>query len=112
MSLAPDTTFVPASDITYVSFRQHRDHQYMSARKSILKTPGTAKGKPKCVIFNEKLHIKKFNFILDSDDENNPKQQHSAEESSMETYEKESQLRKQQTKIGKKFSYKNIIKIN
>ena len=28
----------------------------MSARKSILKTPGTAKGKPKNVIFNEKLN--------------------------------------------------------
>ncbi|XP_036333749.1 guanylate kinase-associated protein mars [Rhagoletis pomonella] len=38
------------------------------ARKSILKTPGTAKGKPKNVIFNEKLRVKKFKFTIEDDE--------------------------------------------
>ncbi|CAD7012470.1 unnamed protein product [Ceratitis capitata] len=38
-------------------------------RKSILKTPGTAKGKPKNVIFNEKLSVKKFKFTIEDDEE-------------------------------------------
>ena len=88
VSLALDITYVPARDITS-PFSPTQRSPSMSARKSILKTPGTAKGKPKNIIFNEKLHIRKFIFILDNDDENNPKQ-YSTEESSMETYEKES----------------------
>ncbi|XP_054739061.1 guanylate kinase-associated protein mars [Anastrepha obliqua] len=38
-------------------------------RKSILKTPGTTKGKPKNVIFNEKLRVKKFHFTCEDYDE-------------------------------------------
>uniref|UniRef100_A0A0A1X9H1 Guanylate kinase-associated protein mars n=1 Tax=Zeugodacus cucurbitae TaxID=28588 RepID=A0A0A1X9H1_ZEUCU len=37
-------------------------------RKSILKTPGTAKGKPKSVLFSEKLRVKKFKFTTEEDD--------------------------------------------
>lgn len=49
-----------------------------ASRKSILKTPGTAKGKPKSVIFSEKLRVKKFKFTLEdeepSEDEEQPMQ--------------------------------------
>lgn len=67
-----------------------------SARKSILKTPGTAKGAPKNVIFNEKLRIKKFNFIIDSDDEaeENNKNIKKIEESTIEKYEMENEERR------------------
>lgn len=36
-------------------------------RKSILKTPGTARSRLRNVIFNEKLRVKKFNFITTED---------------------------------------------
>ncbi|KAL9920734.1 guanylate kinase-associated family member mars [Glossina fuscipes fuscipes] len=38
--------------------------------KSILKTPGTAKSKLKNVMFNEKLRVKKFNFLINDNNEN------------------------------------------
>ncbi|KAM7344176.1 guanylate kinase-associated family member mars [Cochliomyia hominivorax] len=37
-------------------------------RKSILKTPGTAKSRLRNVIFNEKLRVKKFNFLINDGD--------------------------------------------
>ncbi|XP_067627730.1 guanylate kinase-associated protein mars [Eurosta solidaginis] len=40
----------------------------IGGRKSILKTPGIAKGKPKSVIFSEKLRVKKFKFTFEDDD--------------------------------------------
>lgn len=40
------------------------------ARKSILKTPGTAKSRLHNVIFNEKLRVKKFNFLINDEDIN------------------------------------------
>ncbi|XP_073845839.1 guanylate kinase-associated family member mars isoform X2 [Musca autumnalis] len=47
---------------------------YMSpvvkSRKSILKTPGTARTKLRNVVFNEKLRVKKFNFIVNDEDGN------------------------------------------
>ncbi|XP_061394049.1 guanylate kinase-associated protein mars [Musca vetustissima] len=47
---------------------------YMSpvvkSRKSILKTPGTARSKLRNVVFNEKLRVKKFNFIVNDEDGN------------------------------------------
>ncbi|XP_037948162.1 guanylate kinase-associated protein mars [Teleopsis dalmanni] len=39
----------------------------INERKSILKTPGTPKGKPKNVNFNEKLCIKNFKFIINDE---------------------------------------------
>ncbi|XP_039956595.1 guanylate kinase-associated protein mars [Bactrocera tryoni] len=44
-------------------------------RKSILKTPGTAKGKPKSVIFSEKLRVKKFKFTLEDDEPSEDEEQ-------------------------------------
>lgn len=38
--------------------------------KSILKTLGTAKSKLKNVMFNEKLRVKKFNFLINDNNEN------------------------------------------
>uniref|UniRef100_A0A1A9VJD8 Guanylate kinase-associated protein mars n=1 Tax=Glossina austeni TaxID=7395 RepID=A0A1A9VJD8_GLOAU len=38
--------------------------------KSILKTPGTVKSKLKNVMFNEKLRVKKFNFLINDNNEN------------------------------------------
>ncbi|TMW45905.1 hypothetical protein DOY81_009022 [Sarcophaga bullata] len=40
-----------------------------SGRKSILKTPGTAKSRMRNVIFNEKLRVKKYNFLITDDGE-------------------------------------------
>ncbi|XP_023294263.2 guanylate kinase-associated protein mars [Lucilia cuprina] len=42
-----------------------------TGRKSILKTPGTAKSRLRNVIFNEKLRVKKFNFLINEDDQLN-----------------------------------------
>ncbi|XP_075166690.1 guanylate kinase-associated family member mars [Haematobia irritans] len=54
---------------------QNNDETFNSpvvkTRKSILKTPGTGRTILKNVVFNEKLRVKKFKFIINNDDDNN-----------------------------------------
>lgn len=52
----------------------------VTGRKSILKTPGTAKSRLRNVIFNEKLRVKKFNFLINDNVENEEDANNTVEE--------------------------------
>ncbi|XP_065366657.1 guanylate kinase-associated protein mars [Calliphora vicina] len=63
-----DNDDVPTSSHMVISTESPQRSPVPTGRKSILKTPGTAKSRLRNVIFNEKLRVKKFNFILNEDD--------------------------------------------
>lgn len=71
MSINPSTTPNPeANSVSNETTNSPQESPKPTGRKSILKTPGTAKSRLRNVIFNEKLRVKKFNFLINDDDSN------------------------------------------